>query len=294
MDSLQYNEKRAPIYAPDGFPSWTQLNGLDPGGSEFRARVRELQERLETSVDGYLGPSTIDAIARRDLERKRDDAEEGMCRSGFIVVGPYAVEVGVPTRLYVDDFELAETGSRARKSERDEVAQAIVHYDVTFSAEQTHRVLLDQGYSTHFTIDGDQVGTIWQHHNPATQVCYHAGDSNRMSFGIDLNNPALPKWQQEDADRRGRTRPIAKQIVHGVTVERLQYHDEQIDSLNALLDVALPAFEVPRKCPRDKTGQPVHDLIDDPQSFEGVIGHYHEDPDKTDPAPLNWNAVCPR
>lgn len=300
MDAEQYNAERVPMYAPeiDGrrFPEWTGVDesGYDFGSAEFRDVIRGIQSALEVTVDGYCGPSTIDAIAKEDLEEKRHDEGAQACMAGHhLLVGPRAVPVDVPTRLYADHFDMAETGSRARRTERDEVTQAIVHFDVTFDAAMTHRVLLDRGYSTHFTIDGDEDGTIWQHHNPATRICYHAGDSNRMSFGVDLNNPALPKYQKRDAERRGRRRDIVEQHVHGRLTKHLDYFPEQIASLNALFDELCPAFDVPRKCPRDEHGEPIHGKLDNPLAFEGVSGHYHNDRGKVDPAPLDWDEVCP-
>jgi len=264
MTPSDYNDFHKSIFDPFGEAP------TDPD------EVRSIQEELGVSVDGYLGPETVDAMA----------SSRG-CEG--IVVGPDRVSIdGYPVWTYLEDFEWGETASRTRK---DDVKQIIIHYDVSFNAKATNKILEDQGYSTHFIIDGDEDATIYQCHNPATKVAMHAGEPNSYSIGIDLNNPASPKYLEEDKERRGRERPVLTDTVHGSPVERLGYFDEQIGALNALLDALCDAFEVPRKAPSNPNGSVRQEVIHNARNFEGILGHYHWDTHKTDPAPLNWEDV---
>lgn len=258
MTPADYNAKYADIFDP---------YGCAPAGPEA---VEEIQEELGVSVDGYLGPKTVDAMAEGD----------------GIIVGPQRLEMDVPVETYKEDFTLGDTAARTR---REAVRQIIIHYDVSFDARATERILQNRGYSTHFIIDGD--GSIIQCHNPATKVALHAGEPNDYSIGIDLNNPAATKYLDEDTRRRGRARDIVQDQIHGRAVDRLDYFPEQIETLNALLDVLCEAFDVPRDVPRDPHGHPKKTVVHDAMNFEGILGHYHWSLNKTDPAPLKWEDI---
>lgn len=287
MSAIDYNEKYVPIFAPDGFREWTHLNGLEAGSNEFQKRVRRVQAHLGLKVDGYCGPATIHELA---LKHRGKAAFDPSFPEGKIVIGPKAYEVKAPVLTYLDDFTLGDTNSRTR---RDPIHQFVVHYDVSYSARATEEILQNRGYSTHFIIDGDDNGTIYQCHNPTTKVAWHARGANMRSVGIDLNNPADVKYQDGDENRRGRKRKAVTTQVHGYNVDRLEYFPEQIKSMNALLDVLCDVLSVPRECPREDDGKPIYGHFNYAEEFEGIIGHYHLTNRKTDPAPLDWNELCP-
>jgi len=291
MSPEKYNAKFVPIFAPDGFPdTWKHdakaLYGDDPSDALFTAALKEVQHKLGLKVDGYCGPATIDAMA--DFDRGL------MCRdpntNGSIVVGPKSYRVPFPVVTYFDDFTIGDTVSRVRKTP---VSSIVTHYDVSYSARSTEEILQNRGYSTHFIIDGDDKGTIYQCHNPTTRVAVHAGSFNSRSIGVDLNNPASPKYQKADAKRRGRERQIVELQINESGYRRLSYFPEQIQSFNALLDVLCKSTSVPRMCPRDDQGKPIVGVFLNADSFEGILGHYHLTRRKSDPAPLDWDAVCP-
>lgn len=283
MTVESYNESRVPVYAPQGFPDW--LLAPDVTDDKFTEFVKDTQNDLGVTIDGYCGPSTIEAIGEKDLKEKADT-----CPSNLMIVGPKAYEVS-PTQgviNYVDDPSIGDTDFRDRKATP---YQIVAHYDVSYSARATENILENRGYSTHFIIDGDEHGTIFQCHNPATRVAFHAGSANENSIGIDLNNPAATKYLEGDKQRRGRAREIIKEEVHGYEVERLSYFPEQIEAFRRLLDYLLAIFDIPEEYPTDENGDPVIGRYEDSLDFKGVIGHYHLTEDKTDPSPLNWEEV---
>ena len=289
MSAQDYINQTTMLFAPAGWPDWTGLDDVPTP-----EQVRELQRKLGIKTDGYPGPATIAACARADWDRQIEDARaEG---EGLVVIGPRAHRVMVPTHTFLDDFELGTTRTRPR---RRPPHQVLIHYDVTYSAEATHRVLARRKYSTHFCIDGDERGTIWQYHDPATAVTLHGGSSdeghnmNSGSIGVDLNNPADVRYAPGDERRRGRARGQTTSVIHGHRYQQLKYYPEQIASLAELLQLLEHVFGIPLVCPRDESGQPIHTVIQGAHRFEGVLGHYHATRRKRDPAPLDWNEVTP-
>ncbi len=275
MSASQYIKRHLPVWAPAGWPEWTGLSD-EPSPGE----VQVLQRELGVTADGYPGPATITACAEEDWRRQRDDLEDNQ---GLIIIGPRALKVDVPTRTFFDDFELATTPHSRR---RVRPHQGIIHYDVTYSAESTHKVLKKRGLSTHFCIDGDDLGTIWQYHCPALTYTWHGGRTdaghrvNPGSIGVDLNNPADVRYASGDRRRRGRERDVVSERIHGHAVKRLDYFPEQITSLRVLMDVLERAFDIPRFV-STKRG-----VVRDAHLFEGWLGHYHLTKRKTDPSPL--------
>lgn len=286
---LDYNSERVPFYAPSGFPDWTDLEADEANTRSFAKLVESLQRELGTTVDGYCGPATINAIAEEDRIRQSRDDSSGVCEDiQGLFIGPRFYETPFPAVTYVDDFEVGDTAHRDR---RQDIRQVIFHFDVTFDARQTAEVLENRGYSTHFTVDGDLNGTIHQHHNPATDVAYHVGEPNNYSVGVDLNNPALPKYLDRDAKNRGRKREVVTTKVHGRDKECLSYFPEQIHSAQVLTDILTETFDVPKAFPTDSAGNQIRAELETPADFEGVLGHYHWTRGKWDPAPLDFEDV---
>ena len=279
--SDQYNLRMVPILAPCGFPESLALP--DVGSAFFVPAVQALQRELGLKDDGQCGPRTIEAIAAREYARAKADDPD----AGWVIIGPHVVMTGVKTRTYLDEgFEwLGETRSKPRV---EALRLGVVHYDVTNSSPQTHRVLLKRKLSTHFLIDSD--GTLYQAHDPITAICIHAGNrTNRVALGVDLNSPALRKYE-----RSSRPRPEVETVVHGQKVRMLAYWPEQIEALEALMTALEEGAELPRVCPRDANGMPITTAIPGWLSHRGWVGHYHITKKKIDPAPLDWNAVCPK
>lgn len=276
-----YNVERVPILAPAGFPARLALPPVD--SAFFVPELKRVQRELGLTPDGLCGPQTVRAIGRAEYRCAHQSDPDG----GWIMCGPRALRTGARVRTYLDPDHawLDDTVSATRTQH---LTLGVVHYDVTNSAEATHRVLLARELSTHFMIDAD--GTLYQCHDPATVACRHAGTAaNRASVGVDLNNPALREYE-----RSARPRPEVRAQVHGTTRALLDYWPEQIEALRALMGALEEGLGLPRVCPRDARGAPITTTIARAAQHHGWIGHYHITATKMDPAPLRWDDVCPR
>lgn len=301
MTPEEYNKKLVPIFAPDGFPELDiapfieKLNGegFDYGSAAFTVEIKKLQKRLGIKVDGYCGPTTIEAIAKEHLARLRANNK---IEEGYIVIGPKIYLINIPTVTYIDDFKIGDTTARVRK---EIIYQVVLHHDVTFNAVTTEKILQGRGYSTHFIVDGDREGTIYQCHNPTTKVTFHAGVTNARSIGIDLNNPVELQYAKRDAQLRGRKRPIIKTKVHDREFEMLGYFESQYTSLNSLLQLIVDHIKIEERFPTGPEDRPFmrnndvayFSTIRNPISYRGIIGHYHITKRKIDPGTLEWDKL---
>ena len=279
-----YNLRMVPILAPCGFPSSLALPNVD--SAFFVPAIQALQRELGLKDDGQCGPRTIRAIAAREYSRCMADYPE----AGWVIIGPRVVMTGVKTRTYLDPGFgwLGKTKSSPRTKA---LRLGVIHYDVTNSATQTHRVLLKRGLSTHFMIDSD--GVIYQCHDPLTEVCIHAGSKiNKLALGLDLNSPALRKYERLQKGQAPRDELTTS--VHGRELELLDYWPEQITALKALMAALKEGAHLPLDCPRDDEGAPILGVYGARQKHHGWIGHYHITASKIDPAPLDWDVVCSR
>lgn len=88
-----------------------------------------------------------------------------------------------------------KTGYRWSAGRKAAPSLIVLHYDATFSAYATWKVLKERGLSVHFTVDRD--GTRLRHVADANR-CYHAGsassswlglaDPNDISLGAEITN----------------------------------------------------------------------------------------------------------
>jgi N-acetylmuramoyl-L-alanine amidase len=209
---------------------------------------------------------------------------------------------------------------------QEKVDQLVLHFDACGTSRQCFKVLQDQrDLSVHFMLDLD--GTIYQTPD-LKERAWHATISNDRSVGIeianigayDVNAPhdPLSDWYRKDAS--GRTRIVIPEAIGGMASLRsarfvphpardqpvvgmiqgqtLRMYDltpRQYDSLIKLTATLCRVF--PRiRCdyPRDAAGRLItHKLPPDQLAgYEGVLGHYHIQTDKTDPGPaLDWDRV---
>jgi N-acetylmuramoyl-L-alanine amidase len=206
---------------------------------------------------------------------------------------------------------------------QDVVDQFVLHYDVCGCSQTCFRVLQDQrGLSVQFMLDVD--GTIYQTLD-LKERARHATISNNRSIGIEIahigayrrgDTTATDRWYETGDDgvrlrppkpwselgvrtkdfagRPDRPEPICANIQGG---ELCQYDftPEQYDSLIKLTATLCQVF--PKlKCdyPRDADGKLIPRKLDDEawRAYQGVLGHYHVQLNKTDPGPaLNWDKV---
>lgn len=273
-----YNQVNVPVFVPDGFPAFAKpyISNHAPDTEMFAKAVATVQEDLGIKVDGLCGPATIAAMAAKDRERVGQSS---------ILVGPRAYPLaGARVVTFIEDKSL-DVKARVRGLR---IRQLVLHYDVTFNSRSTLSVLKQRGLSYHFLIDGDGEATIYQTHNPTLSTCFHAGSANNHSVGICLNNPAEPEYQSRDANQRGRERPVKIAEVHGGHVELLDFFPEQKERAKQLVSLLCGVLGVPHSVPRDLEGNVKKGVIN-PDTFDGVLGHYHLTRSKIDPAPLDWD-----
>lgn len=204
------------------------------------------------------------------------------------------------------------------------VDQFVMHYDVCGTAQTCFRVLHDHRcLSVHFMLDVD--GTIYQTLD-LKERAWHATISNSRSIGIEIahigayppdKTAALEKWYASRPDgtielRPPRPfdtfavrtnpyhgRPDRPELIHGniqgTDLVQYDFTPEQYDSLIKLTATLCKIF--PKiKCdyPKDADGKLIPKMLpkEDWQEFQGVLGHYHVQRNKTDPGPaFNWEKV---
>jgi N-acetyl-anhydromuramyl-L-alanine amidase AmpD len=204
------------------------------------------------------------------------------------------------------------------------VDQFVMHFDVCGSSRTCFMVLQDdRDLSVHFMLDVD--GTIYQTLD-LKERAWHATTSNDRSIGVEIANigayPAEGKnpfdqWYKTNANglvtliypkRFGDGgvmttnfvgHPARNEIVRGtIQGEDLVQYDFTPQQYAALVKLTATVCKIfPKlKCqyPVDENGKLIpHKLPDDQlKNYEGLIGHYHIQTDKTDPGPaFNWDYV---
>jgi N-acetylmuramoyl-L-alanine amidase len=201
------------------------------------------------------------------------------------------------------------------------VDQFVLHYDVCGTSRQCFKVLQDlRGLSVHFMLDLD--GTIYQTLD-VKERAWHATTSNSRSVGIEIANMGaysrrerspLAEWYTNDGSGTRITIPArfgnggirtkdfvghparpepVKGVVQGTELTQYDFTPQQYDSLaklTAALCTVLPKIQC--DYPRDAAGHLVTKKLPDNElnAYQGVLGHYHIQTNKTDPGPaLQWD-----
>jgi N-acetyl-anhydromuramyl-L-alanine amidase AmpD len=204
------------------------------------------------------------------------------------------------------------------------VDQFVIHYDVCGTSQFCFQVLQDdRGLSVHFMLDLD--GTIYQTLD-LQEAAWHATKANGRSVGIEIAHvgaypPDRPgraaTWYQREPDGQVRIvipepfaersprlkdkilRPLEPEpIVGTIQGERLSQYDftpQQYESLIKLTATLCRAFPKLRcDYPKDADGKLVRKALGDEEwkAYQGVLGHYHVQTNKTDPGPaFQWDKV---
>ncbi len=204
------------------------------------------------------------------------------------------------------------------------VDQFVIHYDVCGIAKQCFNILHDhRGLSVHFLLDLD--GTIYQTLD-LKERAYHATTSNHRSIGIEIANMGayspgdtrtLVEWYRRNdegqtiitvpeklGDPLIRTpgfvgRPVRAEPVRGtIQGQELVQYDLTPEQYQALIKLTAALGRIFPKIkldyPRGPDGKVLpHKLPDDQlTAYEGVLGHFHIQTNKTDPGPaFDWDKV---
>jgi N-acetylmuramoyl-L-alanine amidase len=207
---------------------------------------------------------------------------------------------------------------------QDVVDQLVMHFDVCGTSRTCFQVLQDdRDLSVHFMVDLD--GTIYQTLD-LKERAWHATTSNDRSIGIEIANIGayatpgtndLLQWYRRDPD--GKTvitiparfgdgglrtknfvgRPARPDLVRGtIQGEELVQYDFTPEQYAALTKLTASLCKIfPKlKCryPVDSEGHLIpHKLpADELKNYQGVLGHYHIQTNKTDPGPaFDWDRI---
>jgi N-acetylmuramoyl-L-alanine amidase len=204
------------------------------------------------------------------------------------------------------------------------VDQFVIHYDVCGTSRQCFRVLHDQrDLSVHFMLDLD--GTIYQTLD-VKERAWHATSSNTRAVGIEIANigafppgrsGSLQEWYHREPNGQTRlfiparfgdgglrtrnfvARPARAEPVRGmVQGQELEQYDLTPEQYRALIGLTVALCRVFPKLtcdyPRDAAGHLVPQKLPDERlnQYQGLLGHYHIQTNKTDPGPaFQWDYV---
>lgn len=204
------------------------------------------------------------------------------------------------------------------------VDQFVLHYDVCGISKQCFNVLHDhRGLSVHFMLDLD--GTIYQTLD-LKERAYHATTSNHRSIGIEIANmgaygpgdmKTLDAWYVRAPDGRPRIKipeklgaplihtpgfvgePARPDPVRGtIQGQDLVQYDLTPQQYKALIKLTAALHRVFPKIkldyPRGADGKVLTKKLPDDElaKYEGVLGHFHIQVNKTDPGPaLDWDKL---
>ena len=272
----------------------------------------------------WLDPGGYDAYR---VERRFGPIEEASWRQSSREVR----ELGSPNRYDIRDANLsAEQREQVRGGGwplpllKQVVDQFVIHYDVCPVSQTCFKVLHDhRGLSVHFMLDID--GTIYQTLD-LKERARHATISNARSIGIEIanmgaysakNRETLEKWYEAHDDGGVRLkasrphnelgvrtpdfvgRPARKELIvgtiQGTELAQYDFTPEQYDSLIKLTATLCKIFpKIECDYPKDAEGELIPRKLDDEawNEYQGVLGHYHVQLNKTDPGPaFDWEKV---
>jgi N-acetyl-anhydromuramyl-L-alanine amidase AmpD len=227
-------------------------------------------------------------------------------------------------KLTAEQLEQVRGGGWDLPLLQEVVDQFVMHYDVCGVSQTCFKVLHDhRGLSVHFMLDID--GTIYQTLD-LKERAWHATTSNSRSIGIEIAQigaypvdrlDTLDRWYRKDPDgevtlifprsisQLGVRNPnfvghparpgLIEGTIQKTPLYQYDFTPEQYDSLIKLTATLCQVF--PKlKCdyPKDKEGKLIPHMLpeEDLKNYQGVMGHYHVQLNKTDPGPaFDWDKV---
>ncbi len=196
------------------------------------------------------------------------------------------------------------------------VDQFVLHYDVCGTSKRCFDVLHDhRDLSVHFMLDLD--GTIYQTLD-LKENAWHATKANSRSVGIEIANMGaepvgkpngLGKWYHKEGGKtlitipgpanetgiRDKSVVLAPSrpdlVIGNIQGQNLEQYDltpqqyEALIKLTATLHAVFPKIKL--DYPRDAQGKLLTVKMPDDayKSYEGILGHFHVQTNKTDPGP---------
>ena len=281
-----------------------------------------------TPVVLWMDPGGYDGyrVERRFSKFEESDWETTHATNKFLST-PNRYGLRKHASLTLDEIERVRGGGWDLPLLQKVVDQFVIHYDVCGTSRQCFKVLHDgRGLSVHFLLDLD--GTIYQTLD-VKERAWHATTSNTRSVGIEIANMGaysaktplektpLGEWYVKDTNGMVRiivpkrfgdpgfrdtnfvghpTRPEpVRGAVQGSDLQQYDFTPQQyaaLIKLTAALCSVLPAITC--DYPRDKDGRLIRRKLPENELtiYQGVLGHYHLQTNKTDPGPaFQWDLV---
>jgi N-acetyl-anhydromuramyl-L-alanine amidase AmpD len=265
--------------------------------------------------DGYRVERRFSPIERSDWEHSHEEVKS------LSSPNRYSVRRG---GLSPEELERIRGGGWDLELLQRVVDQFVIHFDVCGVSRRCFEILHDhRDLSVHFMLDLD--GTIYQTLD-LKERAWHATSSNNRSVGIEIANMgaysstekrALTEWYKTDAKgqtvitiprnlgdggirtpnfvgRPARPEPV-KGTIQGEELVQYDFTPEQYEALiklTATLCKALPKI----RCdyPQGVDGKVIPNKLPDDElkGYQGVLGHFHIQTNKTDPGPaFQWDHV---
>ena len=265
--------------------------------------------------DAYRVERRFSPIDRSDWEHSKEDAE------GLKSPNRYSLR---RSGLSDQEIERVRGGGWDLPLLQRVVDQFVIHFDVCGVSRQCFNVLQDhRDLSVHFMLDLD--GTLYQTLD-LKERAWHATTSNTRSVGIEIANMGaygvnrekiLDEWyaKEPNGDVRitipaslgdggirtkgfvghpARREPVTG-TIQGKDLVQYDFTPEQYQALvrlTATLSTVFPKI----KCsyPQDANGKLVPGKLPDDEldKYQGVLGHFHIQTNKTDPGPaFQWDYV---
>ena len=106
---------------------------------------------------------------------------------GRLALSPAVIAVGGTALNYLDDVELHLSNGKRTKP----LSTFVIHETAGNTARGCKSTLINKRLGVHLILDKD--GTISNHADLATEVCYHAGQANGISIGMEIVNAYRPE-----------------------------------------------------------------------------------------------------
>lgn len=269
----------------------------------------------------WLDPGGYDAyrVERRFSSIERSGWRESVEDANLDTPNRYGMR---SADLSPEELERVRGGGWDLPTLQNVVDQFVIHYDVCGVSRTCFKVLHDiRGLSVHFMLDVD--GTIYQTLD-LKERGWHATISNTRSVGIEIANigayppgddSVLSRWYVPHNDGGVMLRPpvqvtgirtpnfiarparteLVTGTIQGRELVQYDFTPEQYESLIKLTATLCKVFpKIECKYPADDQGNPIpRKLADDRLAdYQGVLGHYHIQTNKTDPGPaFDWKKV---
>lgn len=114
----------------------------------------------------------------------------------------------------------------------------------------------------------------------------HARWANQTSVGIEIANPI-----DLSANKAGFARDIVEEGKPHTGQQLWRYlgfTQAQKEMIAKLVPTICDTVGIPKRLPRDGSGEVYKDLMPEPHQYQGVLGHYHLQLDKVDPGYTLW------